>query len=89
MNSLEERVVAVIGVTLRTIVERDTRACALTYDEEATIARAIIPMVLEEAAKVAEHAEAPFDEHMDCQMCHGFDTAAAQLAAAIRAIGAP
>lgn len=52
-------------------------------------ARAIIPMVLEHAAKVAEAQEAPFDEHMDCQMCHGFDTAAAQIAAAIRAIGAP
>jgi hypothetical protein len=73
-----------------TYVEGDnTRATELTGEELRAIARAIIPLVLEEAAKVAEHAEAPFDEHMDCQMCHGFDTAAAQIAAAIRAIGAP
>jgi hypothetical protein len=53
--------------------------------EEATAALAYLrPKLMEEAARVADDAESPFDDHRQCQMCHGFNTASAQIAAAIR-----
>lgn len=71
-----ERVAAHLQRALCTYVEGDdTRATELTGEELRDVARAIIPMVLEEAAKVAESKTQYRGRTI--------------IAAAIRAIGAP
>jgi hypothetical protein len=71
-DDLEQRVAAII---------RDMRLAS--YDDQA---RAIIPMVLEHAAKVADNEAAAWVN--DNEGSHGARQASGYIAAAIRAIGA-
>lgn len=47
--------------------------------------------VIEECARVADEAEgdSPFDGHVECEECHGFDLACSTISTAIRALAEP
>jgi hypothetical protein len=86
-DDLEQRVAEHLQRALCTYVEGDdTRATELTGEELRDIARAIIPIVLEHAAKAADgHRE----RWMNANGFEGHAAAGRIIAAAIRAIGTP
>ena len=95
MSDLVARVTQAITMALILAVDEDCRACALTDEERAELARAIValirPVTLEEAAKVCDVIEDKLTEQWKagykvCDYTQGASDGANDCAAAIRAL---